>query len=665
MKKIVSSLLLLLIIMTDLYSQGFLHVSGNKIVNGSGSEILLRGIGLGGWLVQEGYMLKTPMDSEHEIRKEIVELMGEAKTAEFYAAYHENYVRKIDIDNLASWGFNSIRLPMHYNKLTPLDQTGVYLEEGFKQIDDLLDWCEANQIYLILDLHAAPGGQNNGGISDYDPTKPSLWESEANKQKTVDLWTELAKRYKDEQWIGGYDVINEPAWNLGTNNPPLRDLYIRITNAIRAHDNNHIIFVEGNWYATDFSGLTPAWDANMVYSFHKYWNPNTQSAIQGYLNLRTTTGLPIWCGEFGENSDSWIYDCIKLFEDNNIGWAIWPHKKIDNITGPLSVPLLPQYQQLLNYWNGSGSKPTESFTYAALMAQADKLKFEECRYQPDFIDAMFRQQIDESTIPFKDHSIPGRIYAVDFNLGRLNSAYFDTDNGNSDGNSGWNSGYKYRNEGVDIEACSDSYTNGYNVGWINSAEYLKYTVNVSATGNYDLNIRAAAANSGGKILFMLDDANLTDFIDVAVTGGWQTWRTVTVKDVYIEEGQHTITARFFFGGFNFNYIEFMPGTVGVEEEENILLQFELSQNYPNPFNPTTTIKYSIPDVETPYMASLQHVTLKIFDTLGREVAVLFDEEQAPGLHEITFDASNLPSGIYLYKIQAGDLTSSKKMILLK
>jgi aryl-phospho-beta-D-glucosidase BglC (GH1 family) len=82
-------------------------------------------------------------------------------------------------------------------------------------VDQLLDWCEANEIYLILDLHAAPGGQGkDANISDYDPEKPSLWESSENQRKTISLWKKLAERYANEPWIGGYDLINEPNWDI-------------------------------------------------------------------------------------------------------------------------------------------------------------------------------------------------------------------------------------------------------------------------------------------------------------------------------------------------------------------------------------------------------------------------------------------------------------------
>ena len=90
--------------------------------------------------------------------------------------------------------------------------------------------------------------------------------------------------------------------------------------------------------------------------------------------------------------------------------------------------------------------------------------------------------------------------------------------------------------------------------------------------------------------------------------------------------------------------------------------FSLDQNYPNPFNPTTKIKYSIPHVETGYIPS---INLKVYDILGREVASLVNETKAPGNYELTFDASKLSSGIYFYRLTAGNFIQTKKMILLK
>ena len=92
-------------------------------------------------------------------------------------------------------------------------------------------------------------------------------------------------------------------------------------------------------------------------------------------------------------------------------------------------------------------------------------------------------------------------------------------------------------------------------------------------------------------------------------------------------------------------------------DEEIPKVFVLDQNYPNPFNPSTKIKYSVP------LSS--NVTIKVFDILGNEIETLVNEDKTIGTYEITWHAANLPSGIYLYKLQAGPFTEIKKTILLK
>ncbi|MEJ0033981.1 MAG: cellulase family glycosylhydrolase [Bacteroidota bacterium] len=202
-------------------AQGFLKVDGKRIVDEKGNNVLLRGMGLGGWMLQEGYMLRVNGigQQQHVIKKNISDLIGTKKADAFYDAWLANHTRKIDIDSMARWGFNSIRLAMHYKLYTlPVEQEPVagqntWLDKGFAMTDSLLNWCKANKIYLILDLHGAPGGQGNDlNIADRDPSVPSLWQSDANKQKMIALWRKLAERYVNEPWIAAYDIINEPNW---------------------------------------------------------------------------------------------------------------------------------------------------------------------------------------------------------------------------------------------------------------------------------------------------------------------------------------------------------------------------------------------------------------------------------------------------------------------
>ncbi len=94
-----------------------------------------------------------------------------------------------------------------------------------------------------------------------------------------------------------------------------------------------------------------------------------------------------------------------------------------------------------------------------------------------------------------------------------------------------------------------------------------------------------------------------------------------------------------------------------DKSPQVVKEFSLSQNYPNPFNPSTVIKYSVPKA--------QLVTLNIYNILGQKVASLVNEQKNPGNYEVTFDASKLASGVYLYKLASGNFVQIKKMMLLK
>ena len=539
------TIILLLSCSLNLHAQSFLSTQGQAIINESGDTIILRGMGLGGWMLQEGYMLKTAAfaNAQHQIRAEIEELIGEADTEAFYDAWLANHCRKADIDSLKAWGFNSVRLPMHYNLFTlpiedePVDGEQTWLTKGFTLTDSLISWCAQNEMYVILDLHAAPGGQGyDQGISDYDPTKPSLWESSLNRDKCVALWRRLAERYADEPWIAGYDLINEPNWNL-PGGVALRSIYQDITTAIREVDQQHIIFIEGNWFANDFTGLTPPWDDNMVYSPHKYWSFNDVASIQWVLDMREQYNIPLYLGESGENSNVWFRDAIKLLEDQGIGWAWWPMKKIEDIAGPLSVTNNSGYQTLLNYWNNGGTAPSATFARNALMQLTENLRIENCRYQKEVIDAMFRQVNDDSTKPFENHTIPGVIHAPNYDMGRVGEAYFDTDlatyHVSTSNYTAWNKGWNYRNDGVDIEPSIDPQSNGYNVGWLELGEWMDYEINVTENGVYDLNLRLATSGFDGRFRCAVDASEVTTLRYVPNTGGYQNWQTVTVPNIVL------------------------------------------------------------------------------------------------------------------------------------
>lgn len=588
MTRLTNFLVLFLVLNFSSYSQNFLSTSGSSIVNENGDTIIFRGMGLGGWMVQEGYMMAPGgfSSTQYQIKDRLIELIGEEETDVFYNNWLSNHVRKIDIDSMKQWGFNLIRVPIHYNLFTepienePFPNAYTEKEIGFTLLDSLLSWCKQNQIYLMIDLHAAPGGQGyNADISDYDPTKPSLWESALNQNKTVELWRRLASRYKNEEWIAGYDLINEPNWDI-PGGILLRQLYEKITEAIRSEGDNHILFIEGNWFANDFTGLTPPWDDNFVYSPHKYWSPVDQGYLDWMLPLRDSLNVPLFVGETGENSNFWYRDAVKVFEENGIGWAWWPFKRIGAIQPPMSISYNEKYNKIVDYWNGGGEAPSKEDAIEGLRQLTEDIKFENARYQKDVIDALFRQPFSDETIPYAENIIPGKIFASDFDLGIMGEAYYDAGSEANYGGdfSAWNNGWAYRNDNVDIQNNEDPLSNGYNVGWVESDEWMQYTLKDPTSGLYNIKVRVATEDNDGSFYFKINDNQVTDLINVPNTESWTNWSFVNIDSLVVYDTDDKFVFQVKTGTFNLGFFEFERiGDINLLQTKYIS-SFTLSEN---------------------------------------------------------------------------------------
>jgi len=558
--------LLCLSLLPQAGAKDFLRAKGTHIVDASDKPVLLRGMGLGGWMLQEGYMLELPdFGTQQVIHARISDLIGPEKADEFQTAWLDNHTTKADIDAMAAWGFNSVRLPMHYALYTlPVDREPVaggqtWLEDGFRRTDQLLGWVKANDMYLVLDLHAAPGGQGNDiNISDRDPAKPSLWDSPANQEKMIALWRKLAERYRDEPYIAAYDILNEPNWGFEdrgdrngcaeTKNAALRDLLVRTTAAIRAVDQRHAIVIEGNCWGNNYRGVFDGgkWDDNLVASFHKYWNVTTRDSIADILALRDTYDVPLWLGETGENSNDWFARTVALAEGEGIGWAWWPLKKI-RYNNPLQIVPNQGYTKLLAYWHGEGAKPAAKDAEAALMQFArHDVRYENNVFHKDVVDALFRAPHSDRSVPFREHVIGpdgGRLAAVDFDMGRNGVAYYDLTPANHHVSEGgerivWNPAMTYRNDGVDLgmDANGKLY-----VARMQDGEWLKYTVAAARAGTYALTL---VVGGKGRASLMVNG----DRVGEAETD--RGFRGLTLL-----EGNNTLVVRAESGGFDLKAIE--------------------------------------------------------------------------------------------------------------
>lgn len=537
----------------------FFTTNGKEILNRQGEPVVIKGFGLGGWLLPEGYMFglnREGYTAASDIYENVADLIGESDANNWIQNFRDNYVTEDDIIIMKEWGVDHIRIPFHYNIFYDIDRDE-FIDEGFDRINQLLIWCKRNRIDVILDMHAAPGAQSEGDISDSDGVARLWTEKEIYWPVTVKIWEEIARRYKDETIIIGYDLINEPVtpFDVNVGNPMLKELYIQLIESIRAVDKNHILFIEGNYWATTFDYLTPPLDNNMVYAFHKYWNQTDRGTIQYLLNIRDQHDTPLWLGESGENSNPWFYETIRLVENQNIGWNWWTHKKLETITSPLSAPTNPNYDKVKEYWNGNGPRPSAQEAKDGLFQMAEDLKIENTTFRPDVVAALFSPSFGSSNEPYTELNIPGEFPAVHYDIGMNGISYYDkeykrvsSDPAQNTGNIGW----EFRNDGVDIQSSEDPFSE-FNVGWLDTDEWMEYTVNVTA-GNYDIIVRIASNNTAGRIALFSNGNRISNYVSIPNTGGYQSWSSLNLGSHDFDEGTYTIRVVAMTGGFNLSYI---------------------------------------------------------------------------------------------------------------
>ncbi|WP_137402258.1 glycoside hydrolase family 5 protein [Echinicola rosea] len=377
-------------------SMSRLSADKTKVVNEQGEEIILKAIGLGGWLLQEGYMLNpqgSEIGTQWQMKKAFYDQGLTMEEVEiFYQEWRDKFITQKDIDHIASLGFNAIRIPMHYelfltsgqrskrnnaikdttllsdyiNGLSSWLDEGILFAhpdelEGVQILDRLLEWCGANGMYVILDLHAAPGGQGTDiNIADI-LVKNDLWNRKDKKGRhiyqevTVELWKMLSDQYIDDNRIAWYDLINEP--NNVPSNQLIHDLFDRLITAIRKKGDDHMIMVEGNGWGNNYDLMEPysfTHPENLIFNAHRYWipveedtlldpNPNQINRIINLTAFRDRHQVPVWVGETGENDNAWLKQNINKLDKTNIGWCHWTYKRFDKHENAALRRIKPPY----------------------------------------------------------------------------------------------------------------------------------------------------------------------------------------------------------------------------------------------------------------------------------------------------------------------------------
>ena len=498
--KLISTLVLVMACSNFSYAQSkpekslsFLHTAGQNIVNESGKKIYLKGVGLGNWLLPEGYMWKFGGlgDRPRKIEKVVADLIGKEKATQFWKTFRKNYITESDIKRIAELGFNSVRPALNSRLFLTEGENPVYVQEGFDLIDSLVSWCKKYKLYVIIDMHGAPGGQTGANIDDSPNDKPELFTNPAFQEQLVNLWLKIVNKYKDEPTVAAYDLLNEPlpkgSGAADKYKHLLVPMYQRITSEIRKVDQRHMITLEGFDWSNDWSLFDKPFDNNVFYQFHYYcWaRPDNLNSIDEYLIKRNELNTPIWVGETGEKGNTIYWATSQYFKANNIGFSFWPWKKMDTQNTPYSIKK-PANWDMISEYTRKGPKPDSLIAEKAFAELLENIKLTNCDYFEDVCNAILTR-------------VPAKIEAENYGFDGFNHSYFVADTSSK-------SEFYRKREPVKIHL--DSKDN--NQFWseqsivLQQSEWVVYDFESLNNQKHQLSIKAAASGEPAELIIWIN-----------------------------------------------------------------------------------------------------------------------------------------------------------------
>jgi endoglucanase len=370
----------------------FVHRSGRQILDGTNTPIRLEGVNTGGWLLWEGWIWGEGYTQEKSIYTRIKNKVGQTSADAFRDSVYHNYITRKDIEAISGECFNLVRIPFNHTIFEDDSNPYVYKQSGWDLMDSILSWCEDNNIYVLLDMHSAPGGQSTYFVTD--PDSPNMWADPNYQIRTIELWKAIANRYKNRGIVAGYDLLNEPVTPADST---LVQFYDVLIDSIRTVDSNHMLFVEGKTASTDFSIFTSLPDPNMVFSFHFYswfvWN--IPAALDDFVQVSEDFNVPVMCGEWGENNYTPLTATLDYFKDPSkqiSGETFWTWKK--HITGSnypycVGVDSSSLWNKSIKWIaNGFNPQPTPVEMQQGMNEFIHNMKYENCFVNDSMIDLL-------------------------------------------------------------------------------------------------------------------------------------------------------------------------------------------------------------------------------------------------------------------------------------
>ena len=362
---------------TDMTDSQLLSIRGTNILDDLGRPVTLKGCNLGNWLVLEMWMLdyrQSGIGDQYRFEGVLTDRFGIDETDRLMEVYRENWITERDFQQVASFDMNTIRLPFEYRLLMDDDKPFELKENAWHWLDLAVDLAKKHNLYVILDMHGAPGrqsGMDHTGRSGYN----QLWVDKQSQELTVWLWTEISNHYRQNPVIASYDILNEP-W--GGSEIELKELITRCYHTIRNNSDDHIVIFPGHYSGIDFYEDEKSISySNVLYTMHFYpgffgWGAPVPQVHADFLSnglvdwkeRMTKLDAPLLIGEFnvvskrggggemmrryfdrykenGWPATMWSYKV--LTQQGNIGEMNWgmvtnaePLNKLDLLTDSLS-----------------------------------------------------------------------------------------------------------------------------------------------------------------------------------------------------------------------------------------------------------------------------------------------------------------------------------------
>ena len=322
-----------------------LHTQGETLVNANGEEVRLRGVNLGGWLIQEDWF--CPADNgkrgDHWTLETLIARFGTERAYELYNIYWDNWITEYDFAQIAAMGFNCVRIPFWYRNFQS-DDNGTWIlndagEKDFSRLDWAVEMCRRYGLYAILDFHGAngcQGAQDHCGQKNNCRFYEKTAEGEAFRAQAVEIWSLLSERYAGDPAIAMFDLLNEPLCDVPRFERDYKTLnawYDAAYKAIRARDPARVVCMMGTWNIGKLPSPAKMGWTDVVYQLHQYNSKidGFQSRIDASKALRYH--VPLYAGEFHPTPETeasqvncTVGDILAVYEAEGVNWTVWTWK---------------------------------------------------------------------------------------------------------------------------------------------------------------------------------------------------------------------------------------------------------------------------------------------------------------------------------------------------